>query len=244
MIVASALGLATAFLAGIVSFLSPCVLPLVPGYVSFIAGQSAERRHLRMSARLSTLGISAFFVAGFASVFIALGASASAIGDLLSRYRYELNIVGGIVVILFGLLMLGMLRGAPWLQRDLRFHPRIVGGHPVAAYVLGLAFGFGWTPCIGPVLGAILMVSSTGTSAGGVGLLAAYALGLGAPFLVVALFLDRAAKALRRMRRLGQILQVVGGLLMIAMGFAMMTGQLAVFAYWLLEIFPVLGTIG
>ncbi|MCZ7563097.1 MAG: cytochrome c biogenesis protein CcdA [Burkholderiales bacterium] len=244
MITASALGLATAFLAGIVSFLSPCVLPLVPGYVSFIAGQSAEPRHFRISARLSTLGISAFFVAGFASVFIALGASASAMGELLSRYRYELNILGGVVVIAFGLLMLGMIRGVPWLQRDLRFHPRIIGGSPITAYVLGLAFGFGWTPCIGPVLGAILMVSSTGTSAGGVGLLTAYALGLGAPFLVTALFLDRAAKALRHVRRLGQILQLVGGLLMIAMGVAMMTGQLAVFAYWLLEIFPALGTIG
>lgn len=244
MIATSALGLATAFLAGIVSFLSPCVLPLVPGYISFVAGQSAERRHVRVSARLAALGISACFVAGFATVFIAFGASASAIGQLLARYRYELNIVAGIVVILFGLLMLGMLRSATWFQRDLRFHPRIIGGSPITAYVLGLAFGFGWTPCIGPVLGAILMVSSTGTSAGGVGLLAAYALGLGAPFLVTALFLDRATKGLRRVRRLGQVLQLVGGLLMIAMGIAMMTGKLAVFSYWLLETFPVLGTIG
>lgn len=163
---ATSIGLATAFAAGLVSFLSPCVLPLVPGYVSFIAGQSAQRVHAHLAARLATLGTSAFFVAGFSTVFIAFGASASALGQLVARYRYEANIVGGIVIILFGLLMLGMLRRFAWLQRDLRFHPRIVGGNPVTAYVIGLAFGFGWTPCIGPVLGAILALSAVGTTAG------------------------------------------------------------------------------
>lgn len=120
---ATSIGLATAFVAGLVSFLSPCVLPLVPGYVSFIAGQSAQRVHARLAARLATLGTSAFFVAGFSTVFIAFGASASALGQLVARYRYEANIAGGIVIVLFGLLMLGMLRRVPWLQRDLRFHP-------------------------------------------------------------------------------------------------------------------------
>ncbi len=152
---AGSVGLLAAFAAGFISFLSPCVLPLVPGYVSFIAGQSAQRVHARLAARLATLGTSAVFVAGFSTVFIAFGASASALGQLVARYRNEANLIGGIINILFGLLMLGMLRRFAWLQRDLRFHPRIVGGHSVTTYVIGLAFGFGWTRCIGPVLGRI-----------------------------------------------------------------------------------------
>lgn len=237
-------GLATAFLAGIVSFLSPCVLPLVPGYLSYVAAQNARRRHPPFATRLATLGISTFFVAGFATIFVALGASTTAIGQLLARYRYELNIVGGSIIILFGLLMLGMLRHTPWLQRDLRFYPRIIGGSPAAAYVLGLAFGFGWTPCIGPVLGAILTISAVGTSTGGVALLGSYALGLGLPFLVAALFLDQAAKGLRRLRRLGQALQLVGGLVLVTIGVAMVTGYLSTLSMQLLDLFPALGRIG
>ena len=241
---ATSVGVATAFLAGVVSFLSPCVLPLVPGYLSYVSAQSTWHRHLSVSRRLATLGLSAFFVAGFATVFVAFGAGASAIGQFFTRYRYELNIAGGIVIILFGLLMLGTLRWATWLQRDLRFHPRVVGGSPVTAYVLGLAFGFGWTPCIGPVLGAILTLSAASTSSAGIALLAAYAMGLGVPFLVSALFLDRAADALRRLRRLGQALQLVGGLLLITLGVAMVLGYLSTFAVWLLQMFPALGGIG
>lgn len=240
----ASMGAATAFLAGVVSFLSPCVLPLVPGYLSYVSAQATWRRQLSVSKRLATLGISAFFVAGFATVFVAFGAGASAVGQLLTRYRYELNVAGGIVIILFGLLMLGTLRWATWLQQDLRFHPRIVGGSPVTAYVLGLAFGFGWTPCIGPVLGAILTISAASTSGAGVALLSAYALGLGVPFLLTAFFLDRAADALRRLRRLGQALQLVGGLVLVAVGVAMITGYLSTFAVWLLNAFPVLGRIG
>jgi cytochrome c-type biogenesis protein len=240
----ASVGVVTAFLAGIVSFLSPCVLPLVPGYLSYVAAQTTWRHRLSLARRLATLGISTFFVAGFATVFIAFGASATAIGQFFARYRSELNIAGGVVIIAFGLLMLGMLRGAGWLQRDLRFHPRIVGGSPVTAYVLGLAFGFGWTPCIGPVLGAILTVSAAGTSAGGVALLGAYALGLGVPFLVVALFLDRAADALRHLRRFGQALQLAGGLVLIAFGIAMIFGYVSTLSLWLLDVFPALGRIG
>lgn len=237
-------GVATAFIAGVVSFLSPCVLPLVPGYLSYVAAQSVGRKQLSWSRRLATLGISTFFVAGFATVFIAFGASASALGQLLGRYRNELNIASGIIIILFGLLMLGMLRHAAWLQRDLRFSPRIFGGSPAAAYLLGLAFGFGWTPCIGPILGAILAISASGTSAGGVALLGSYALGLGIPFLIAALFLDRAAKALRHLRRVGQMLQLLGGLVLVAFGLAMVFGYVSTFSIWLLEMFPALGQIG
>ena len=239
------LGVLTAFAAGIISFLSPCVLPLVPGYVSYIAGESLQhRRRVNMSQRLSAFSMSALFVSGFSAVFLAFGASASALGQLLIKYRYEANLAAGAIVIGFGLIMLGMLRWAPWLHRDMRFHPRLVGGHPASAFVLGLAFGFGWTPCIGPVLGAILTVSATDTTASGVGLLGAYALGLGVPFLASALFLDRAVRLLREVRRLGQLLQFGGGLVLVALGIAMITDRLSAFSFWLIETFPAFRTMG
>jgi cytochrome c-type biogenesis protein len=243
----SAFGMAVAFSAGIVSFLSPCVLPLVPAYVSYIAGQPLHGSAPEMNARtrITALVMSAFFVLGFSAVFIALGASATALSRLLLQYRYEANIVGGIVVILFGIFMLGLMRHVTWFHRDLRFHPHLTGGNPLAAFVLGIAFGFGWTPCIGPVLGAILTVSAVQESAtGGVGLLSAYALGLGVPFLLVAVFLREVVGKLKVLRHAGRPLQIFAGIVLIVMGAAMVTGKLAVFSYWLLDVFPVLGRLG
>jgi len=244
---ASAIGLTAAFAAGLISFVSPCVLPLVPAYVSFIAGQPLRpgRSQAHASDRLAALALSAFFVLGFSAVFISLGASATLLGRLVLQYRHEANLVGGAVVIVFGLLMIGMSRGMPWLQRDIRFHPRLTGGAPLPAFVLGLAFGFGWTPCIGPILGAILTVSAVQTSAStGIGLLATYAVGLGVPFLLVALFTRELAGRLKALRRFGAWLQVVAGLILVLMGIAMMTGRLTAFGFWLLETFPALGRIG
>jgi len=243
----STIGLAAAFAAGMVSFLSPCVLPLVPGYVSYVAGQSHTALEHRRSAeqRLDALALSAVFVFGFGTVFVALGASASALGALLLRYRYEANLVGGAIVVLFGLLMIGMSRGMPWLQREWRFHPDLPGGRPVAAFVLGLAFGFGWTPCIGPVLGAILTLSAAqAPGSGGTVLLATYAAGLGVPFLVVAFFTREVAARMRALRRVGWMLQIVAGALLVLMGIAMMTGYLSRFGFWLLQTFPAFGRIG
>jgi cytochrome c-type biogenesis protein len=238
-------GLAAAFAAGLISFLSPCVLPLVPAYVSYLAGQPVNPPGNDGRGRISATMLSAFFVLGFSTVFVALGASATAAGRLLLEYRYEANIIGGAIVIAFGLLMIGMTRSLPWLQRDFRFHPRLAGGHPAAAYVLGLAFGFGWTPCIGPVLGAILTVSAVQTSVpGGVALLSFYAAGLGVPFLLTALFTSELAGRLKVLLRFGTVLQIAAGLLLILMGVAMITGQLSAFAFWLLRTFPALGTIG
>ncbi|HSA69439.1 MAG TPA: cytochrome c biogenesis protein CcdA [Burkholderiales bacterium] len=236
------IGVFLAFAAGIVSFLSPCVLPIVPGYVSYVAGDSIHRRRLHAQDRLTALGMSAMFVTGFSAVFIAFGASASALGQLLLRYRYEANLVAGAIVIAFGLVMLGLWRWLPWLARDLRPHPHLRGGNPLAAFVLGVAFAFGWTPCIGPVLGAILAVSAASTS--GVGLLSAYALGLGVPFLATALFIDRAARLTGRLRRFGAGLQVAGGLVMVALGLAMITDRMTALSLWLLETFPALSRIG
>jgi cytochrome c-type biogenesis protein len=242
----SHIGVLTAFAAGVISFLSPCVLPLVPGYVSYVAGGSAADREIGngWSQRLSTLGLSFYFVLGFSTVFVLLGASATALGQILLSYRYELNIVSGVVVIIFGLFVTGLLRWS-WMTRDVRFHAAIEGGRPLSAYVLGLVFAFGWTPCIGPILGAILTVSAaTATVAGGVVLLAIYSLGLGVPFLFAAVFTDALARRLKSVGRLGRWLQALAGGAMVLMGVAMVTGQMSVIAYWFLDTFPILAKIG
>jgi cytochrome c-type biogenesis protein len=242
----SILALLTSFAAGIVSFLSPCVLPLVPGYISYVAGQSLNDPASRADAseRLSALRLSALFVLGFSTVFVILGASATALGRLLLSYRYEANLIAGACVIGFGLLMMGLVRW-PWLQRDLRFHLQIPGGRPGAAYVLGLAFSFGWTPCIGPVLGTILTTSAvSATVAQGALLLSVYSLGLGLPFLVAAVLADRMFGRLRGFSRAGWLLQIGAGGVVVGMGLAMVTGELTAFSYWLLETFPVFASIG
>jgi cytochrome c-type biogenesis protein len=242
----SSFGLLTAFAAGIVSFLSPCVLPLVPAYVSYIAGHSLAHSRQRedFSQKLSSLALSLCFVLGFSTIFITLGASATMLGQLLLSYRHETNIVGGAIVVVFGLFTTGFLK-IPWFQHDFRLHPHVGSGRPLAAYVLGLAFGFGWTPCIGPVLGAILTFSAVSSNTGsGIALLSTYALGLGLPFLAAAFFTGGLAQRLKTLRRAGRALQIVAGAIMIVMGIAIMTGQLSAFSYWLIEAFPALATIG
>lgn len=234
-----------ALAAGTVSFLSPCVLPLVPGYLSYIAGAGSAANALRSGqAQRRSLWLSCWFVLGFSTVFVLLGAGATTLSRLLLSYRVEAGITGGALIVVFGIFTTGLVRFS-WMERELRFNPAIAGGRPGGAYILGLAFAFGWTPCIGPVLGAILTVSATSTSpVAGVALLSVYSLGLAIPFLLAALFAERAASGLRQIRRASRYLQLLAGLTMILMGLAMMSGQLSRMAFWLLETFPVLGQIG
>jgi cytochrome c-type biogenesis protein len=242
----SNIGVLTAFIAGILSFLSPCVLPLVPGYISYVAGRTPMSVASGGAAVLSlpAIGLSLCFVLGFSTVFIALGASATALGQMLLGYRIELNLVGGAIVIMFGLFLTGVIRPS-WMMREARFHSDLPAGRAVSAYVLGLAFAFGWTPCIGPILGAILTVGAASATVGqGVALLGIYSLGLGIPFLLAALFTDGLTRRLKAMRRMGWMLQLVAGGIMVVMGIAMITGQMATFSFWLLERFPFLTQIG
>jgi cytochrome c-type biogenesis protein len=240
----SEIGLIAAFSAGMISFLSPCVLPLVPGYISYVSGSAAMDGSRTSNIRWSAVLPSLCFVLGFSSVFVALGASATLLSRMLLSYRYETNLIGGAVIILFGIFTSGLVP-MPWLERDMRYHGPLYGGKLSGAYLLGLAFGFGSTPCIGPVLGAILTVSSisTNTSAGIV-LLTAYAAGLGIPFLASALFTENLMRRMATMRKTGRRLKIGAGAAMVAMRIAMVTGYMTSMSYWLLENFPIFSRIG
>jgi cytochrome c-type biogenesis protein len=235
-----------ALVAGLVSFLSPCVLPLVPPYLCFLAGTTFEHLIAREPSPLverRELTTALLFVLGFTTVFVALGASASAVGGLLREYSSVLTIVAGIAVIIMGLHFLGAFH-LPILTRTARLQidkPVGIWG----AYVMGLAFAFGWTPCIGPVLAAILAVAaSESTVAHGAGLLAVYSLGLGIPFLLAAFALKPFVGFLARMRNyLGSIEKVMGGLLVLT-GVAFLTGWISQASYWMLETFPALSRFG
>ena len=235
-----------ALFAGLLSFLSPCVLPLVPPYIVYLAGTSLERfadAEPEPRVRWETVGAACLFVAGFSTVFVALGASASVFGSLIRAYADKLAIVAGIVIIVMGLHFLGLTR-LTLLYREKRVTmPKPVGLW--GAYVMGLAFAFGWTPCIGPILAVILAIAaSEATVAKGAGLLAIYSLGLGIPFLIAAFAIEPFAKFLARFRAyLPMVEKTMGGLLVLT-GIAFLTGFVSEASYWLLEAFPVLGKIG
>jgi cytochrome c-type biogenesis protein len=238
--------LLAALLAGLVSFLSPCVLPLVPPYLVYLAGASLERladAEPEPRVRRETVLAALLFVCGFSTVFVALGASASVIGALIRAYSAELSVVAGIAIIVMGLHFLGVLRIGVLLREK-----RMEMAKPVGlwgAYAMGLAFAFGWTPCIGPILAAILAVAaSEQTVAKGAGLLAVYSLGLGIPFLLAAFAVEPFAAFLARFRRhLGVVERAMGGLLVLT-GIAFLTGFVSQASFWLLEAFPGLGNIG
>ena len=230
---------------GVLSFLSPCVLPIVPPYLAFLAGTTmSEAADASPAARARVLRAAAFFVLGLSTVFLMLGLAASAMGRVLLAYQREMAIVAGLTIMVFGLHFLCLIR-IPVLDREARFETGTAGGTAFGAYVLGLAFAFGWTPCIGPVLGTILsLAAQEGSVERGLAMMGAYALGLGIPFLLTALFLNRALGLMGRMKRHMAMIERVMGALLLVVGLMMLTGAFSEFSFWLLETFPALGLVG
>ena len=236
-----------ALLAGILSFVSPCVLPIVPPYLAWLAGISfdelkAGRPDLAQRSRVVLPAI--LFVLGFTTVFVALGATASVFGRTIAQYFDLLSIVAGAIIIIMGLHFLGVFRIA-LLYREARVQVARKPAGLVGAYVIGLAFAFGWTPCAGPVLAAILFVAgSEGLASHGAMLLAAYSLGIGVPFILAALFASRFLGWAQRFRPHMRKVEIAMGGLLVVTGILFMTGQMSTISYWLLETFPVFATIG
>jgi cytochrome c-type biogenesis protein len=230
-------------IAGLLSFLSPCVLPLVPPYLAYMAGTSVSAMAVERRLDMRVLAASLFFVLGFATVFVLLGAGASSLGGLLRRHSDTLALVAGVAIIVMGLHFLGVFR-LGFLYREARFQTSRPAG-PAGAYVMGLAFAFGWTPCIGPVLGSVMAVAGAQATVGqGMGLLAVYSAGLGIPFLLAALFMGPFTRLLSRLKsRMGLIEKTMGAALVLT-GIAFLTGGIATASYWLLETFPGLATLG
>jgi len=235
-----------ALIAGLVSFLSPCVLPLVPPYLVYLAGTSLERladEDSQTGSTRQTVAAAVLFVAGFSTVFVALGASASLIGSLVRAYSGTLATIAGVAIIIMGLHFLGVFKIATLMREK-----RATIAKPVGlwgAYVMGLAFAFGWTPCIGPILAAILAVAATEqTVTRGATLLAVYSLGLGVPFILAAFAIQPFAAFLTRFKKHLLRVEQAMGVLLILTGVAFLTGTITTASYWLLEAFPALGTIG
>jgi cytochrome c-type biogenesis protein len=231
--------------AGLLSFLSPCVLPLVPPYLSYLAGTTLDEwtdetaSGVNRNALLAALA----FVMGFSTVFVLLGAGASAIGGFLRQNSVEIGWVAGALIILMGLHFIGLIR-IPLLAREARLHVEKPAGI-AGAYVMGLAFAFGWSPCIGPVLGSVFAVAGSEASvARGMGLLAVYSAGLGVPFLLAALMMGPFVRFMKRFRQhMGKVEKAMGMFLVLT-GIAFITGSFTAFGIWLLDMFPVLGRLG
>ncbi|WP_102224518.1 cytochrome c biogenesis CcdA family protein [Acidimangrovimonas sediminis] len=236
--------MAIALMAGVLSFLSPCVLPIVPPYLAYMGGISVTELQGRDGSRRSAVPAAVGFVLGLSTVFLFLGFAASAFGAFFLSNARIFSTLAGVIVMVFGAHFVGVFR-IPFLDREMRLHAGDRGGSVLGAYVLGLAFAFGWTPCIGPQLGAILSLAAQEANvARGTFLLAVYALGLGIPFLLVAAFFPRLHGFMAWMKRHMERIERIMGLLLWTIGLLMLTGGLSSFSYWLLESFPGLAQLG
>jgi cytochrome c-type biogenesis protein len=232
--------LVAAFVAGFLSFISPCVLPLIPGYISFVSGASLEdMRAGQGAARRQVLISSRAFVLGFSIVFVALGASATAIGRFIFDKLPILTKIAGALIIIFGLHMMGVFRLA-FLDNERRAQTQRKPAGPIGALLVGIAFAFGWTPCIGPILAGILVVAGSKETIGeGVLLLAVYSLGLGVPFLLTSIAIDRFFSVAAAIRRHYHAIELSSGGLLVAIGLLIFTGQLTVIVRYLQPYLPV-----
>ena len=237
-----------ALVAGLLSFASPCVLPLIPAYISFLGGASlsqlTEEDGVDVATQKRVIYAAIAFVLGFSTVFIALGASATTISALIAQNSLLLGQIAGVIIVIFGLHFIGVFR-IGFLNFEKRFHLENKPAGLAGSYILGLAFAFGWTPCVGPILASVLMVATSGDSIGyGISLLTVYAAGLGIPFLVAAFAVKPFMKFLSRFKsQMRKIELTIGGLLIIT-GIAIFTGDLAEAANWLLETVPVFTKFG
>jgi len=222
-----------AFVAGLLSFLSPCVLPLVPGYVSLISGTGAETIAHERRALRTVMVNSITFIIGFSLVFILLGAGATVLGQLVGRFRRDLTLIAGIIIIVFGLHLTGLFK-IKALYADKRLHDVKGGSSPLGAFLVGFAFAFGWTPCIGPILAGILtLAAAEDTVARGMLLLAIYSAGLAVPFLLTSLGVDRFLSFYGRFRRHLHAVEVASGVLLIVIGALVLTGRFTVLSGYL-----------
>ena len=235
------LNLIIAFGAGLISFLSPCVLPLIPGYISYISGESlGDIVEKQKKILLKTI----LFSLGFSLVFISFGATASFVGNLLLEYSNSLRIVAGLVIIIFSLQLIGILN-LNFLNKEKRIYTKNYSNNLFFPVVVGAAFGFGWTPCIGPVLGSILALAATESSIGkGILLLSFYSLGLAIPFVLsgygISKFLEFSKNFKKNIRRIS----ILGGIILLITGVLIITNKLQMIGYFLLEALPFLGNIG
>jgi cytochrome c-type biogenesis protein len=238
--------LLAAFVAGVLSFISPCVLPLIPGYLSFISGSTLDELRGGSEAAASSgatrrraLVASVAFVMGFSLVFIALGASASAIGQFIMERLTILGQIAGVIIILFGLHTMGLLK-IGWLYAEKRMHTQRKPAGPFGAFLVGIAFAFGWTPCIGPILAAILAIAAAQETIGqGVQLLAVYSLGLGIPFIATSLAINKFFTAFARIRRHYHTIEMVSGALLVVIGVLIFTNRFTIIAQYLSPYLPV-----
>lgn len=230
-----------ALLAGVLSFLSPCVLPIVPPYLAYMGGISMGDMRGNATARRRIILPALFFVLGLSTVFLLLGFTASAFGMFFLQNQELFAQFSGVVVIVFGLHFLSIFR-IPLLDREARLDAGQQGGSAFGAYLLGLAFAFGWTPCIGPQLGAILsLAAQEGSLARGTTLLAVYALGLGLPFFLAAIFVERSMGLMARLKPYMKTIERMMGILLLIVGVALLTGAMSRFTWWLVEAFDALG---
>jgi len=234
--------LSIAFLSGLISFLSPCVLPLIPGYISYISGTSFNK--IKEKKRNLIVIKTIFFTLGFSSVFIALGSTATFIGQFFLLNSNIFRIVAGVILIVFSLQLIGIIN-FNFMNKDIRVFTNQYNDSLFFPLVVGVAFGFGWTPCIGPILGSIITLAALEENISrGVLLLSFYSLGLAIPFIISGILIDKFLLFSKGFKKYTSAITKTGGIILLLTGIAILTGQLQVLGFFILEYFPLLGNIG